>query len=126
MQAIKLSLAIMCICLGMGIINSLGITGNYEAPPVGGDLNITKADGITELNSGSADDTSESMLGSIFSWRTWNLFTDLIYYTLLPGDYVIRHGGNVPIALAVQIACNAIVLVGGFQILTKVNLKGME
>lgn len=126
MQAIKLALAMMCICLGMGIVNSLGITQIYDAPMMNDSFNITKADGIMEVKSGSSDDVADSLLGWTAVFKVWGIFKDFVTLTILPGSYITSHGGNPYVAVAVQIAMNAIVFVGAFQIITKINLKGME
>jgi hypothetical protein len=125
MRALKISMAIMCIVLGMGIINSIGITNTYPTPATD-ELNMTEMDGVIQLDDSAEDELSNSLLGWGSVFRLFELMKSMLYYTLLPGDYLYSVGCPLVAAAAVQLAINMITLIGLYQVVSKANFKGME
>jgi len=124
MQAIKYALFILGVICAAAVINNSGLMEAHKVPTASGMDAQSQLSGVTQLNSGSSDDISSGWFGLSSVINLFKMVGQLMYIALLPGPYLMTNGANIYVASMVQVMGNAIVLIGGWQILSKFALGG--
>jgi hypothetical protein len=123
MQAIKISLFIMCVVASMGVLNSLGIM-DVQQVPANAQIDVAATQSIMEVNSSSDAQINNNLFGWGAIAAAWSGLMSMLYMIFLPGVWLTSHGCNVALAGAIQLACNASFVLLALQVFMKFGLRG--
>lgn len=129
MNAQKIAFFIIAFSLAGTIINGSGIF-SYEVNVYDvntENMNKTFADGITEIDSTSAEgDLQNAFDGWTMIKMTVGLFITILEVIFIPGLYLYNIGVDLNFALAVQAMCTISLIWGAIQFISGRSTKGED